>query len=146
MNNKTEFYLRFEEGMPKATAQMKGECIRYKVSGTRRVPYIHHFKKAGVSATRREFELKLKAHRPKQKITGAVRLTLILYFDKKSPKKAWGTYKVTRPDCDNYAKELIDSMTAVGFWEDDAQIADLHIVKYYAEKATIFVRVEELET
>ena len=142
---KNEFFLRFENGMPKATAQQKGECIRYKIHGGRRVPYIHHFKKAGVSAARQEFELKLKRYRPKQKATGPIRLTVILYFDKKSPKKAWGTYKITRPDCDNYAKELIDSMTAVGFWEDDAQIADLRVIKYYAESATIFVRTEDLE-
>ena len=43
-----EFYLRFENGMPKGTSQEKGECIRYKISGGRRVPYIHHFKKATI--------------------------------------------------------------------------------------------------
>lgn len=142
-----EFYLRFPEGMPKGTSQMKGECIRYKISGGKRVPYIHHYKKAEVNTSRTIFTHQLKwfKNRIKQPIKGAVALTIILYFDIKGPKKVWGTPKTTRPDCDNYAKELIDCMTDLGFWEDDAQICDLRIKKYYAESATIYIRVEELD-
>ena len=140
-----EFYLRFENGMPKGTSQEKGECIRYKISGGRRVPYIHHFKKAAVGSARQIFEYSLKRYRPKKPSTAPISLTLILYFDIKGPKKLWGTPKTTRPDCDNYAKELIDSMTTLGFWEDDAQVYELKVKKYYAEKSTIYVRVEELK-
>lgn len=140
-----EFYLRFPEGMPKGTAQHKGECIRYRISGGRRVPYIHHYKKAEIDTARALFMYQLKKYRSKQPIKGAVALTIILYFDIKGPKKVWGTPKTTRPDCDNYAKELIDCMTDLGFWEDDAQICDLRIKKYYAESATIYIRVEELD-
>lgn len=146
MNNRSEFYLRFDEGMPKSTAQQKGECIRYKIINGKKIPYIHHFKKDTVEALRREYELKLKRYAPKEPMKGPIALTAIFYFDKKSPKKAWGTYKTTRADCSNLIKELEDAMTAVGFWEDDAQVADLRVKKYYAEKATIYVRVEELET
>lgn len=142
MSNK--IFLHFEKGMPKGTSQQKGESIRYKISGGRRVPYVHHFKKANVEGLRRELELRLKRHRPETPAEGPVRLSLIFYFDIKSPKKLWGTFKTTKPDADNYAKELIDAMTSVGFWGDDAQVADLHVVKYYAEKATIFIEWEEL--
>ena len=141
----TQFFLKFENGMPKGTAQQKGECIRYKISGGKRIPYIHHFTKKTVEGMRTEFELKLKSHRPKTPAQGPVWLTLILYFDIKGPKKLWGSYKTTKPDVDNYAKELIDAMTAVGFWNDDAQVVDLKVVKYYAEKATIFVQWGEVE-
>ena len=142
----TDIFLKFESGMPKGTAQQKGERIAYTIKNGKRVPYIHHYKKAAVSALRSELEYKLKRYKPKEPYEGAVKLTVILYFDKKSPKKSWGPYKTTRPDCSNYVKEIEDAMTSTGFWIDDAQIADLHVKKYYAEKANIFIRVEELET
>lgn len=34
-----------------------------------------------------------------------------------------------KPDVDNLAKGLLDAMTKLGFWEDDAQIFDLRIQK-----------------
>ena len=137
------FILHFEN-MPRTTAQMKGECIRYKFVNDKRVPYVHHFKKANVSALRSELEWRLKQFRPKAPSERPVRLFLVLYFDVKDRSK-WGKPKDTRPDCDNFAKELIDAMTASGFWKDDALIADLHIKKYYAEKASIYVEWEETD-
>ena len=137
-----EFYLRFDSGIPQGTAQEKGECIRYKTSNGRRVPYIHHFKKANVQGARTEYELKLKRYKPRKPSDKPIRLTIIFYYSIKGPQKIWGKYKTKRPDCDNAAKELIDAMS--GFWLDDAQIVDLHIKKYYAEKATIYIKVEEL--
>lgn len=140
-----DIFLKFEAGMPKGTAQEKGERIAYKIQNGRRVPYIQHYKKRAVSALRSELEYKLKRQRPKEPLTGPIKLTVILYFDKKSPKKCWGTYKTTRPDCSNYVKEIEDALVTVGYMEDDAQIADLHVKKYYSEKANIFLRLEELE-
>ena len=35
-------------------------------------------------------------------------------------------------------------MTEVGFWNDDAQVVDLHVIKRFAEKATIYIQLEEL--
>lgn len=140
-----EFYLRFENGMPQGTAQEKGERICYVVKNGKRVPYIKHYRKPSVDAARAEFIYKLKKYKPAEPLEGPIRLTVILYFDKKAPKKCWGTYKTTRPDCSNYVKELEDAMTECGFWFDDNQVADLRVVKYYAESATIYVRLEELQ-
>lgn len=139
------FFLNFENGMPKGSAQQKGECIRYKIMNGKRVPYIHHFKKATVEGMREEFELKLKRYRPKTPSEAPIKLVVMLYFDIKGPKRLWGTYKTTKPDLDNYAKELIDAMTSVGFWKDDAQVTDLKITKRYAGTASIFIQWEELE-
>lgn len=36
-------------------------------------------------------------------------------------------------------------MTLLKFWKDDNQVVDLRVVKYFAEKGTIFIRMEELE-
>ena len=138
------FFLYFENGMPRGTSQEKGECIRYRIDNGKRVPYIHHFKKNQISATRQEYELKLKRHRPRTPSEAPIRLTARFYFDVKE-RKLWGKPKTTRADCSNIVKELEDAMTAVGFWRDDSQIVELKVSKSYAEKATIFIQWEELE-
>jgi len=56
----------------------------------------------------------------------------------------WGTWKVTKPDVDNYPKAFIDQMVKVGFFKDDSFIVDLRVRKTYGEKASIFVQWEEL--
>ena len=137
---KKTFYLHFEDGLPKGTAQQKGEAIRYK-NGR---PYIQHYKKAKVEAMRTEFILRLKPHAPRIPTDKPVRLCVWFAFDIKD-RKLWGKYKTRKPDCDNYVKELKDAMTDAGFWLDDAQVADLRVIKTYAEKGTIAVTVEDLE-
>lgn len=131
---KNEFYLNFET-MPKATAQMK----RYDGRTG------HYFKSKTLMQTERIFYASLVPHKPKQPSEAPIRLLVCLYFDVKGPKKLWGTYKTTRPDADNFCKALIDQMTKCGYWNDDAQIVDLHIIKRFAEKATIFIQMEELD-
>ena len=131
---KDSFILQLET-MPKGTAQMK------RFNGNTRT----YFKSKTLMETERIYRTLLAPHRPKAPSEGPIRLFIVLYFDKKSPKKLWGQYKITRPDVDNFCKALIDQMTQVGFWMDDAQIADLRIKKYYAEKATIVVEWEEIK-
>ena len=43
------------------------------------------------------------------------------------------------------ANGQIEMHEVKGFWHDDAQVADLRIVKKYAEKASIYISVEEME-
>lgn len=142
---KNEFYLHFEEGMPKGTAQMKGERIAYRFIGGKKVPYIDHYRKPEVQATRNQLTLMMKKYRPKQPSDRPIRLVVCLYFNISKPKKLWGKYKTTRPDCDNYVKEIKDVMTDLKFWNDDAQVVDLRVIKRYSEKATIYIRLEELD-
>ena len=142
---KNEFYLRFDQGLPRTTAQMKGETIRYKNINGKIIPYIEHYRKPSVQMLRNLLTLKMKRYKPDKPSEKPIRLTVILYFDVKQPRKLWGTYKTTKPDCDNYVKEIKDVMTDLGFWKDDNQVVDLHIIKYFAEKGTIFIRLEELE-
>lgn len=133
------FILHFEQGMPKGTAQQKGVAIRYK-NGE---PYIQHYKKDKVAALREEFMYRLNRYAPRVPYAGPVRLSVLLCFDVKD-KKLWGKYKTTRPDGDNYIKELKDAMTECGFWGDDSQVADERVVRVYSEKAAIRIQVEEL--
>ena len=139
-----EFYLHFENGMPKGTAQQKGETVKFRRNEAGKlVPYIKHYRTEKVSAERGQFILRMKRYAPKKRIEGPVKLTVLLYFDVKD-RKLWGKYKPTRPDCDNYVKEIKDAMTVSRFWKDDNQVVELRVVKRYAEKASIYIRVEEL--
>ena len=130
---KDKFILEFET-MPKGTAQQKRYDGRHGI----------YFKSKTLLETERIYRAKLLPHKPGHPSDAPIRLFIVLYFDKKSPKKLWGTYKTPRPDADNFCKALIDQMTQVGFWTDDSQIVDLRIKKYYAEKASIFIEWEEV--
>lgn len=135
------FILNFENGLPKGTAQQKGE--RAVMKGGR--PVILHYKKNKVAAARTEFVLKLKRYRPAKPIDGPVRLFVCFYFDVKQ-KKLWDTPKTTRPDVDGYCKEFLDALQEAGFFYDDAQVVDLHIKKSFASRSSIYVDLEGLKT
>ena len=136
-----KFTLNFEEnGLPRTTSQQKGEAIRYK-NGK---PYIQHYKKNKVQALRTELIYRLKRYAPIRPTEAPVRLFVWVYFDVKD-QALWGKYKTTRPDGDNYLKELKDAMTEVGFWIDDAQVVDERIVRTYAKEGGIVIQVEDLK-
>ena len=144
---KHELFLYFDGPLPRTTAQEKGEkvCYRWQRVGntTKKVPYISHYRKPEVEAARTLYAYKLKPYRPKTPSILPIKIEVFAYFDIKDRSK-WGKYKPTKPDAENWFKELADVMTQLGYWEDDNQIVDLRIVKYYAEKASIVIRWEEL--
>lgn len=110
------------EQIPKGTAQMK----RY--NGRTRT----YFKSQRLQQTEDFYLNELRSYAPTSPITGAVSLSID--FDYFTPtKKRRGKWKTTRPDCDNLVKILIDCMTKLGFWLDDAQVARLRVSKHYAE-------------
>ena len=57
-------------------------------------------------------------------------------------------WKTTKPDTDNLSKALLDSMTKLKFFDDDAQVASLIIEKMIApqgEPSGIFVSIQKLD-
>lgn len=144
---KHEIFLYFDGELPRTTAQEKGETIRYKVKRVgnmvKKVPYIAHYRKPEVEANRTLYKYMLRPYRPLTPSLLPIKIEVFAYFDVKDRSK-WGKYKPTKPDAENWFKEIADVMTELGFWKDDNQIVDLHIVKYYAEKASIVIRWEEL--
>lgn len=127
------FFLYFPT-MPRGTAQMKRYNGRTQT----------YFKDKKLRATEQEFYMALKPHAPKTPSDKPIELHIWFYFDVKEKKK-WNQPKTSKPDVDNFCKTFIDQMTQCGFWTDDSQITDLHVEKYYAEKATIVVQWEEIE-
>ena len=66
--------------------------------------------------------------------------------DSKTKKKAKieGMIRpAVKPDCDNLAKSILDSLNGLAY-QDDKQVVELSIKKYYAENAEVRVRLTEV--
>jgi Holliday junction resolvase RusA-like endonuclease len=51
-------------------------------------------------------------------------------------------HPITRPDCDNYAKSVLDSLNGI-CWLDDAQIVHLTVSKHFSEKPRVEIDITE---
>ena len=134
---KDSFFLTFPT-MPQGTAQQNG----YNRKTGR------YFKKSKLKNAEHEFKTALIPHRPLNPSDKPIKLVIWFVFDTKDKHK-WGKVKPTRPDTDNYLKLFKDCMTAGkdgrGFWIDDAQVVDEHVLKTYGEVAQIYVSWEETD-
>ena len=66
--------------------------------------------------------------------------------DSKTKKKAKieGMIRpAVKPDCDNLAKSILDSLNGLAY-QDDKQVVELLVKKYYAENAEVRVRLTEV--
>lgn len=80
--------------------------------------------------------LTAQQHRPEQPIDGPVRMELDLFFPR--PKRlcrksdpAGPVPHTAKPDRDNAEKAVLDTLTQVGFWHDDAQVCAGEVRKWY---------------
>lgn len=122
--------------IPSVTSQQKGvKVIKGKP---------HFFEKKKVAEARAIYYGNLYDHKPTKPLQGAVRVDMVIQYPMAKGKSPL-TFKITRPDLDNTAKLILDVMTDLGFWNDDAQIASLELTKLYHEKSGIYIRVTELD-
>lgn len=119
---------------PTKTNQEKG--INFK---SRRV-----YTTDGLKDAEAKFDAHLFSHRPDEPLTGAVRL-LVHWMFPVTGKHKDGEWKTTKPDVDNSVKTLIDRMTRLGFWKDDAQIVGLLIEKRYSEFPGVYIAYEAIK-
>ena len=63
-------------------------------------------------------------------IEGPLQATLCFVFQSKSKQRR---YKATKPDTDNLAKGLLDSLNGL-LYRDDGQVVRLHVEKWHASK------------
>ena len=66
--------------------------------------------------------------------------------DSKAKKKAKieGMIRPTvKPDCDNLAKSILDSLNGLAY-HDDKQVVELVVKKYYAENAEVKIKLSEV--
>ena len=66
--------------------------------------------------------------------------------DSKTKKKAKFEGMIrpaVKPDCDNLAKSILDSLNGLAY-QDDKQVVELSVKKYHAENAEVRVRLTEV--
>lgn len=119
---------------PTATHQEK----KWRVVNGKPVPY----EPDEVKAARSKLMDHLAGHKPERPLEGGIRLLVKWCFPR--GEHADGEYRITKPDVDNLQKLLMDCMTAVGFWTDDAQVASLVAEKFWAEVPGIYISITEL--
>ena len=125
---------------PKATAQASSMIMR-RQDGT---PFIGKAKRG--AKTRDELMVLLMPHRPIAPLEGAIFMEVdwVYPWRKSEPKKNKVDGKLpcfTRPDCDNLCKFFADICERLGFYLDDAQIADLRFRKWWGDCPGIGVKM-----
>lgn len=132
-----EFFIPLKK-IPTVTSQQKG------INGRGDKPVI--YTKQELLEVKAMFMSRLMDFIPEKHYDGAVRLTTKWLYPDHTGRHRDGEYKITKPDTDNTVKLFKDCMTAVGFWEDDAQVASEHTEKFWVTKSPsgIYVKVEEL--
>ena len=86
----------------------------------------------------------LAKHVPDVPIQGPVRI-MVKWCYPVTGKHVDGEWKITKPDTDNLQKALLDSMTKLGFWKDDAQVCSQIVEKFWSDVPGIFVYITQLE-
>lgn len=117
---------------PTATHQMQQVAIRDGKP--------HFYEPSSVADARAKLTGHLAAHAPQKPLKGPLQLMVKWCFPIAGPHED-GEPKTTRPDTDNLQKLLKDVMTALRFWEDDAQVCEEYVGKYWAAQPGIYVRV-----
>lgn len=95
----------------------------------------------------------LSEHKPAEPMDGPLLLYVNCHFAIPASKpKAWrqgalqGAIRPTvKPDADNLAKHLKDVMTQVGFWQDDKQVVELVVRKWYSLRDRWDVELKQAE-
>lgn len=85
----------------------------------------------------------LSKHVPAGKLQGALRFTNKWCFPLKAKHKH-GDWKTTKPDVGNMSKLMMDCMTKLGYWKDDAYVSSLIEEKFWSETPGIYIKIEEL--
>lgn len=86
------------------------------------------------------------------KFTSPVRVIVMAHFKipKRKSKKVVGDMlnghilPTKKPDVDNVAKIILDGLNGIA-WEDDTQVTELVVSKYYSEEPRVSVMVEEID-
>jgi len=87
-------------------------------------------------------------YRPKAPLDGILELDIVWIFpyrksESKKNKEQQTMPCITKPDCDNIAKGLLDAMQQAKFFVDDSRIYDLRIRKIYSNETGIKIKLKQ---
>lgn len=95
-----------------------------------------------------------RAHLPTIPLVGPLKVSMKFSFPR--PKNHYRVGKrstelrddapywhVAKPDSDNLAKGVCDSLTTLGMWKDDSQVCVMRISKTYAARHGCYIAIEE---
>ncbi len=78
---------------------------------------------------------------PMTPLVGPLKVSMTFFV--KAPKRKLRNHPSVKPDLDNYAKGVSDSLNGI-LWKDDAQIVDMVLSKRYAQAPQIQITVERV--
>ena len=83
----------------------------------------------------------VKAWNNQEQFTGALKVKIEAYMQ--APQKPKTDRPTKAPDADNIAKTILDGLNKVA-WEDDKQIVDLHVEKFWSSSPYVKVTISEV--
>ena len=86
-----------------------------------------------------------------EKLSGAIKAEIKVFMQipksesmkKKAAMMAGHIRPTKKPDADNCAKSVLDALNKIAF-DDDSQIVELHVNKYYSENPRVTITLEEI--
>ena len=86
-----------------------------------------------------------------EKLSGAIKAEIKVFMQipksesmkKKAAMMAGQIRPTKKPDADNCAKSVLDALNKIAF-DDDSQIVELHVNKYYSENPRVTITLEEI--
>jgi len=140
---------------PPPTHQSALRVLKRKDGGM----FIGKMKSSPAVKWKNAFELLLQATKPKVPMDGVLRASINFGYPllKKHKTCPMVEAKITRPDCDNLVKSVLDCLVNTGYIVDDSNVAHLSVSKYYhfaapfidviitEEKNNPFLSEEEIE-
>ena len=132
---------------PTTTAQSASRIFRSRDGRL----FIGKNRRSGRFATEwNTIEHQLTIHAPTQPFVGAVHISVNIIYPWRSGEslkvRAQGEIpKTTKPDLDNLAKYLLDLMQRHGYYENDSQICELHLSKFWGDDPCIKISIKNYE-
>ena len=131
---------------------------RTRVVHSKRGPVAHTYEATGdhpIHTWKEAIAWQARIWRPTEPMAGPLSLELVFGLHApasmircaKTDPHLRTEHAIGRSDIDNYAKAVMDVLTALRFWCDDNQITDLHARKYWRlpdEPAGVRVTIHEL--
>lgn len=91
------------------------------------------------------FMLEAKRFAPDRPFDGPLELCLYFGFPLNKGDKGKTVPMPVKPDFDNLAKSVCDSLTKLGFWHDDSQVVYGKVVKYRTQLPFVGVEIRPVD-